>query len=506
MNTATNFEEQLEELSQKINDSVLSYDDKSEIEKVRENFVQTYSLGKIFGLTVEDYFRKYGKTEGCFEYDLEITTKALGDISGGLINKFGEEAEFSKIKTLFQKIIWLDTFKAYNAEGVISAELEAVVLLAKDIEGMSTDKTVIPKLLSIFFPEVFLPIFNEQEFFLKKILKDNNSSEQRGLANYVENNFKLLNIKKELEALAETKLDGYTFSKLLNDTYRTDLEISNQQQPTYVIFDEAEKETASNLEESYFDNSPKENQEINQENHRASSFLQDADDDKEEEKKLFTTPLLEVSEREHAVLENYFETNAKVEEKINDSKNAIAPELEQESQVEQEATNIVEIHSAPTYLEKYESVKTSKDSKKAIKNKISIPQIQITMEELEINRFLLHSNKAKFLPNLNYFDSKKQDAVFGQYDTESIGIIDTLAVDENGDFVVIEFKRDDNNECIGKILRFMGWTQNQLCKNGQVVRGIIISNESDTDLELLAKAVPNLMLMKLSVTISLTEF
>ncbi|MDI9309136.1 MAG: endonuclease NucS [Limnohabitans sp.] len=508
MSVITIFDEQIEQLLNRINDSILSDVDKKEIEKVRENFIQTYSLGKIIGLTVEDYFKKYGNSEGCFEYDLENTTKILGDITGGLFNKFGEEYEFSKIKALFQKIIWLDKTKAYNADGDISTDLETVVLLTKDIDGMATDKTVIPKLLSIFFPDVFLPVFNQQELFLKKILKDQEFSEKTGLANYVENNFKLLKVKKQLEELAASKLDGYSFLKLLNDTNRTDLEILNQQHPTYVAFDEVEKETEVNSVESYFNNSQEE-QEVPQEINKASSFLQDADD-RQDDKKLFTTTLLKDSEiiepfhlEKDFVKEesssNDFQTQEKThEEPVFEDESEDESDAEIDSEATKSSDNNKVSDLAPTYLDKYERVKEFTSVEEPIQN-------QINMEELEINRFLLNRNKDKFLPNLTYFDPQKQDAQLGQYDTNSVGVIDVLAVDKNGDFVVIEFKRDDNNECIGKILRFMGWTQNQLCKNGQSVRGIVISSGDDPDLQLLVKAVSNLKLMKLSVAISLID-
>jgi restriction system protein len=71
-----------------------------------------------------------------------------------------------------------------------------------------------------------------------------------------------------------------------------------------------------------------------------------------------------------------------------------------------------------------------------------------------------------------------------QYNTNSIGYIDILAVEpESKSFVVIELKRgNSSDQVIGQILRYMGWVKKELCKDGQSVRGLIISHDSDTKL------------------------
>lgn len=86
-----------------------------------------------------------------------------------------------------------------------------------------------------------------------------------------------------------------------------------------------------------------------------------------------------------------------------------------------------------------------------------------------------------------------------------MGIIDLLAVDENGDFVVIEIKRQATDKTIGQILRYMGWTEEELCKDGQRVRGLIVAERKDTQLEFALRVIPDVKFIKLGLTITVEE-
>ncbi len=70
-----------------------------------------------------------------------------------------------------------------------------------------------------------------------------------------------------------------------------------------------------------------------------------------------------------------------------------------------------------------------------------------------------------------------------QYATE-IGPIDILAFDpRSNSFVVIELKKGrPADKVVGQILRYMGWVKENLCKNGQSVRGLVICREPDQKL------------------------
>jgi len=71
-----------------------------------------------------------------------------------------------------------------------------------------------------------------------------------------------------------------------------------------------------------------------------------------------------------------------------------------------------------------------------------------------------------------------------QYYTNEVGYLDILAVDSEGNFVVIELKKGrKNDEVVGQILRYMGWVRNNLAKPSQTVRGLIIVGERDAKLD-----------------------
>lgn len=69
-----------------------------------------------------------------------------------------------------------------------------------------------------------------------------------------------------------------------------------------------------------------------------------------------------------------------------------------------------------------------------------------------------------------------------QFPTE-IGRIDILAVDQDKNFVVIEFKRGQSaDETIGQLLRYMGWVHINLAGKRRV-RGVIVASEIDDKLK-----------------------
>jgi len=72
------------------------------------------------------------------------------------------------------------------------------------------------------------------------------------------------------------------------------------------------------------------------------------------------------------------------------------------------------------------------------------------------------------------------DGTPGQQYTTDVGIIDILAIDKNGDFVVIELKKGrTNDKVVGQILNYMGWVRNNLAEKDQGVRGIIIASDGN---------------------------
>jgi hypothetical protein len=362
-------EEALEQLISKIDSFVWTDKEKEEIETLREDFRQKYNKERIDNLIKEDYFSGLGRKQGCMAYDLEWGTRKLGSIKGGSKYKYGYEADFQKIKSLLQKIISIDTSNAYKEDGTFSKTLGEIADLSKGINGFKTGRTVIPKLLSIYYPDTFIPIFNDQDHFLSKLLTSGFDTENTGLHLYLEYNFKLLQVKEKLEEIANRKFENFEFVRLLYFTF------------------------------------PKEQ----------------------------------------------FET---------ESKSKLTEHFEEEK-----------------------------------------------FEALEVQHYqsLLHRNFNRLFPKLKYFDDEEQIPKNGQYDTQTVGIMDILAVDDKGNFVVIEIKRQATDKTIGQLLRYMGWAKEEYCKEGQNVSGIIVAERKDIQLEFALKVIPDVKFMKLGLSITLEE-
>lgn len=86
-------------------------------------------------------------------------------------------------------------------------------------------------------------------------------------------------------------------------------------------------------------------------------------------------------------------------------------------------------------------------------------------------------------------------AVGRQYSTD-VGIIDILAKDTNGNFVVIELKKGvGNQKVIGQILSYMGWVRDNIA-NGKKVRGIIIARDENKALKSARSVIPDAIELK----------
>lgn len=363
-------EEAIEQLISRLDSFVWTEKDSQKREALRQQFRATYDKERIDNLTKEDYFAGLGRKQGCMAYDLEWGTRILGSIKGGSKYKYGYETDFPKIKSLIQKVTSSDSKNAYQADGTFSKDLIQIAKLSKDINGFKTGRTVIPKLLSIYYPDIYLPIFNDQDHFISKLLAGGLETENTGLDLYLEYNFKLLKVKDKLEEITSRSFEYFEFALLLYHTF------------------------------------PKEQTEAT---------------------------------REPATV------TEKIEEQI--------------------------------------------------------------FEALEVQHYqsLLHRNFGRLFPKLKYFDEEEQIPKNGQYDTQTVGIMDILAIDEKGNFVVIEIKRQATDKTIGQILRYMGWTQEELCKDGQKVTGLIVAERKDIQLEFALKVIPTVKFMKLGLTITLNE-
>lgn len=340
-------------------------------EGIRDNFLSAHPKEQIAQLTKEDYFLGHKERSG-LAYDLEWATKELGSIRGGSNYKFGYVSDFEEIKKLINKAVNIDSTTAYGENGLLSTELEELCKLSKQINGFKTGRTVLPKVLSLYHPETFLPIFTDQDHFIKNLI-DCEPSGSTGLEYYLENNYLLLQIKEELALRCKRPFQNiYEYYGLL-----------------YEVFPKAPTESAA----------------------------------------ANTT--------------------------------AIAPSKEIEQQV----------------------------------------------DALEVQHYqtLIHRNFSRLFPNLSYYDTQIQHPRNGQFDTQCVGIIDILAIDEKGNYVVIEIKRKAKDVSVGQITRYMGWVQEELCQKGQTVSGLIVAESKDLNLTFALKILPHITFKKLTLRIELSN-
>jgi len=98
----------------------------------------------------------------------------------------------------------------------------------------------------------------------------------------------------------------------------------------------------------------------------------------------------------------------------------------------------------------------------------------------------------------------KEGVTGRQYSTE-VGRIDILAIDKNGDFVVIELKAGTASySVIGQILGYISWVRQNISQ-GRKVRGIIIADDFDKKVKYAASEIPNISLKKYEVTFTLKD-
>ena len=84
-----------------------------------------------------------------------------------------------------------------------------------------------------------------------------------------------------------------------------------------------------------------------------------------------------------------------------------------------------------------------------------------------------------------YSEGEGEKAVSGkQYQTDS-GTIDILAVSKDRkEFLVVELKKGRaGDRVLGQVQRYMGHVQNEMCENGETVKGAIVAFSEDPKLK-----------------------
>ncbi len=114
-------------------------------------------------------------------------------------------------------------------------------------------------------------------------------------------------------------------------------------------------------------------------------------------------------------------------------------------------------------------------------------------------RDFLTNNIEKIEPGLKIYEGKT--GVEYRIDGGK-GVIDILAVDIKGKFVVIELKNRKSRAVIGQLLYYMGWIDANVGIHTKPCRGIIIANELTEELKLAVSQVPQIKLARYKMSFS----
>jgi len=206
----------LEEVISKWKTFEYSEEEQKMIIEARNKFKSIFTEEKIKNLKPEEYFLGKGKKENNLSYELEYGTLELGSIRGGSKLKYGYEKDFNKIKQLLMYILdFKDELKTfYNENGELSEKAKKICKDSQEITGLKTGRTIIGKLLSIYYPKTFIPIFTDQDYLLEKLI-DNYTPKEIGSELFLNNNFLLIRIK---ESMVE-KIPDSSDVELSNDKF-----------------------------------------------------------------------------------------------------------------------------------------------------------------------------------------------------------------------------------------------------------------------------------------------
>ena len=97
--------------------------------------------------------------------------------------------------------------------------------------------------------------------------------------------------------------------------------------------------------------------------------------------------------------------------------------------------------------------------------------------------------------------------IVGQQYVTEIGRIDILARSKNGkEWLVIELKKGKtSDDVVGQVLRYIGWIQKNEAKQGEIVRGFVISGEEDTRLKYALHSLTHVDFMTYKVQFQLAQ-
>jgi len=135
----------------------------------------------------------------------------------------------------------------------------------------------------------------------------------------------------------------------------------------------------------------------------------------------------------------------------------------------------------------------------------SVGQVEFALEKY-LEDFIATNFDRVFGRRLNILKDPEQGLVGQQFPT-SVGSIDILAQEAStGAFVVIELKKGrESDQVVGQVLRYMGWVRENLCQEGQAVKGMIICRKADPRLSYALKMTPAVTLKYYRVDFELLD-
>jgi restriction system protein len=132
-------------------------------------------------------------------------------------------------------------------------------------------------------------------------------------------------------------------------------------------------------------------------------------------------------------------------------------------------------------------------------------QAEFVLEKY-LEDFIVTNFDAIFKGQLVLYHDPKEDASGQQYTTD-VGVIDILAQESKTNcFVVIELKKGrESDRVIGQLLRYMGWVSDNLCTEGQSVKGIVVCREADSKLSYAVKMTSNVAIKYYKIDFRLAD-
>jgi restriction system protein len=126
--------------------------------------------------------------------------------------------------------------------------------------------------------------------------------------------------------------------------------------------------------------------------------------------------------------------------------------------------------------------------------------------ERYLEDFIVSNFKAIFRNELILYRDPEEN-VLGQQYTTDVGTIDILARDsKTKNYVVIELKKGrESDKVVGQTLRYMGWIQENLCENGETVKGLIICRDINSRMEYALKMTNNIMVKLYQIDFKLRD-